>query len=132
MDVTVYTELFEGLNIRIHFAIPKKIISSFITFATRLSHFFSGLVHLSSSFFSHIIFLEISLVCHAHFLNFPNFASQSKLHNTSYKPVNQTKIPHSAVAFLASSHFGQVSNIIAPSVCLSVCLSVRIKQIENL
>jgi len=85
LQFTVYTELLEGLNIGIHFAISKKIISSFITFATRLSHSFSGLVHLSSSFFSLIIFIEISLFCHAHLLNFPNFASQSKLHNTLYK-----------------------------------------------
>jgi hypothetical protein len=122
MKVTVHTELLEGLNIRVHFAISKKIISSSISFATRLSHFFSGLVHLSFSFFSRIIFLEVSLVCHAHLRNLPSFASQSALHNVSYKLVNQTKIPQSVVAFLASSRFGQASNVIAPSVCLSVCL----------
>ena len=132
MDVTVDTELLEGLTLRTHFAISKKVIYLSINFTIRLSHFFSGLVHLSSSFFSRIIFLEISLPCHAHWRNFPSSASQSKLHNASYKLVNQTKIPQSAVEFLASSHFGQVSNVIAPSVCLSACLSIRVKQFENL
>ena len=118
MDVTVYTELLEGLNIRMHFVVSKNIISSFISFVTGLSHFFSGLVHLSSSFFSRIIFLEISLVCHAHLRNFPSFASQPKLHNTWYKLVNEIKNPQ----FLASPHFGQVSDAVATSVFLSVFL----------
>ena len=125
MEVAVDTELLEGLTIRIHFAISKTVIPSSISFAIRLSHFFSGLVRLSSSFSSRIIFLEISLLCPAHLRNIPRLASQSKLHNASYKPVNQTKIPQSAVAFLAGSHFGQVSKVIAPSVCLSVCTDKR-------
>jgi hypothetical protein len=94
MEVTFYTEILAGLNVRIHFAISKNIISSFITFETLFfSHFFSGLIHISSSFFSRFIFLEISLGCHAHFCSFPNSASQCMLHNTSYKLINPSKIP---------------------------------------